>query len=252
MPYPYYSYPQSQQFYGYGPNYAQPFKYPTMFQAPPGPGSAPSPVAKQPAGVAVQPQTNPYSQGLYPQSGYDDYQQHPHHQQHQQHQHTHSLGLGQGGVSGGDYGKQLYGGAGQGGMQGFMGLGGQSASQGGVQASSAGGPRGGGSPETPYKPYAPKDVGVPAGRGTAVQGQGQGQVQPQGQGQAPQGQGFYGAARFGGSGAGGVGAVAGGVGGPQQSSHHPQGGPQGHLAYPQGSNDGGFYPYQRQQPQYWQ
>ncbi|KAF9460449.1 hypothetical protein BDZ94DRAFT_1299874 [Collybia nuda] len=244
MPYPYYSYPQSQQFYGYGPNYAQPFKYPTMFQAPPGPGSAPSPVAKQPTGV--QPQNNPYGSGLYPQGGYEEYQQHPHHQQHQ---HTHSLGLGQGGVGAGDYSKQLYGGAGQGGMQGFMGLGGQGAGQ-GVQGSN-GGPRGGGSPETPYKPYASKDVGVPAGRG-ATQGQGQGQVQPQGQGQTPQGQGFYGAARFGGSGGGGVGAVAGGVGGPQQNAHHPQGGPQGHLAYPQGSNDGSFYPYQRQQPQYWQ
>jgi hypothetical protein len=41
------------------------------------------------------------------------------------------------------------------------------------------------------------------------------------------------------------------VSGPQQSVHHPQGGPQGHLGYPQGANDGGFYPYQRQQG-YWQ
>lgn len=233
-----------------------------MFQPPPGPTSAPSPVAKQPGaggvGVNVQQPSNPYSQGLYgPQSGYDDYQQH-HHSQHQHqpaHQHSHSLALGQGGVGSGEYGKQLYGGAGQGAMQGFMGLGGQGAgSASGVPTSNAGGPRS--SPETPYKPYAPKDsMGVAGNRGAAGQQQSQVQPQPQGQGQSqggqgPQGQGFYGGARFGGAGAG-VG-VGGGVSGPQQSVHHPQGGPQGHLGYPQGANDGGFYPYQRQQPGYWQ
>ncbi|KAF5376032.1 hypothetical protein D9615_007767 [Tricholomella constricta] len=258
VPYPYYTYPQSQQFYSYNPNYAavpQPFKYPAMYQPPPGPGSAPSPVAKQPGagvGVGVQPQGNPYSQGLYPQGGYDDYQQHPHLSQHTQ-QHSHGLSLGQGGVGAGEYGKQLYGGAGQGSMQGFMGLSGQGAGGAGGPTSNAGGPRGAGSPETPYKPYAPKDVGgVAAGRGAGQQ-QGQVQGQPQGQGQGgqgPQGQGFYGGARFGG-GAGGV-SGAGGVGGPQQTTHHPQGGPQGHLGYPQGGNDGSFYQYRGQQQGYWQ
>ncbi|RDB23852.1 hypothetical protein Hypma_009226 [Hypsizygus marmoreus] len=245
VPYPYYSYPQSQQFYGYGPNYAavpQAYKYPTaMYQPPPGPGSAPSPVTKQPGagvGVSVQPQSNPYSQGLYPQGGYDDY---PHHTQ----QHTHTLGLG---AAAGEYGKQLYG-AGAG--QGFMGLGGQGAGGAGP-ASNAGGPRGAGSPDTPYKPYAPKDVGgVAAGRGAGQQ-QGQVQPQPQGQGQGgqgPQGQGgFYGGARFGGGGAGGVGG-GGGVGG-QQSAHLPQGGP--HPGYPQGGNEGNFYQYRGQQQGYWQ
>ncbi|KAF8064124.1 hypothetical protein FPV67DRAFT_1503608 [Lyophyllum atratum] len=257
-PYPYYTYPQSQQFYGYGPNYAavpQPYKYPTMYQPAPGPGSAPSPVAKQPGagvGVSVQPQANPYNQGLYPQGGaYDDYPQHPQHSQHSQ-QHSHGLGLGQGGVGAGEYGKQLYGGAGQG-MQGFMGLGSQGTGGAGGQASNAGGPRGAGSPETSYKPYAPKDVGgVAAGRGAGQQ-QGQVQAQSQGQGQGgqgPQGQGFYGgAARFG-AGAGGAGGAGGGA--PQQSAHHPQGGPQAHLGYPQGGNDGNFYQYRGQQQGYWQ
>ena len=217
-----------------------------MFQPPTGPGSAPSPAAKQTgAGVgAVQPQTNPYSQGLYPQSGYDDYQQH-HHSQHTA-QHSHSLGLGQGGVGATDYGKPLYGGAGQGGMQSFMGLGGQGGGAGGPN-SNAGGPRTATSPETPYKPYASKDVsGVGAGRGGQQPAQVQSQPQGQGQahgGQGPQGQGFYGGARFGGS-AGG----AGGVGGPQQNAHHPQGGQ--HI-YPQGGNDAGFYQYRGQQQAYW-
>lgn len=217
-----------------------------MYQPPSGPASAPSPVSKQPgAGVGAVPQGNPYSQGLYPQGGYDDYQPHPHHSQHSQ---QHSLGLNQAGVGTGDYGKQLYG-SGNLGIQGFMGPGGQGAGTGGPN-SNAGGPRGAGSPETPYK-YAAKDVGsVSAGRGAGQQGQGQGQ--PQGQshgGQVPQGQGFYGGARFGaGAGIGG----AGGVAGPQQSAHHPQNGPQGHPGYPQNGNDGNFYQYRGQQQGYWQ
>ncbi|KAK0216073.1 hypothetical protein IW262DRAFT_1397768 [Armillaria fumosa] len=224
-PVPYYFNPYTQnQYYGTPYNNAygvpQPFvKYPAMYQ-PPGPGSAPSPVTKQPGpggNVSVQPQSNPYGQTLYQQTaGYDDYS-------HQQH----SLG--------GDYGKQLYGG---GAGQGFMGSGAGGASG-----------RGAGSPETAYKPYAPKDVGVGVGsaRGGVQQQQQQAQQQGQGQGQAgqggPQGQGFYGGARFG----AGVGS---GVGGPQQSAHHQQGGPQGHLYPQQGQNDAGFY-YQGQ-GRYWQ
>jgi hypothetical protein len=224
-----------------------------MFQpGPPGPGSAPNSASKQPGGngvgVGVQPQNNPYSQGLYQPSGYEDYQQHhTSHQQQQHHQHSHSIGLGQGVGVGGDYGKQLYGGA-QGGMQGFMGLG-QTGAGAGVPSSGGGGPRGTGSPEATYKPYAPKDVGVGVGRGGVQQGQGQsqGQAQAQGQGQGgqgPQGQGFYGN-RFS-AGVGGVGGV--GVGGPQNALH--QQGPQGHLGYPQGAGEG-FYSYPGRQ-QYWQ
>ncbi|KAG6808774.1 hypothetical protein H0H92_002954 [Tricholoma furcatifolium] len=254
VPYPYGYYPQGQQYFSYSPSYAavpQPFKYPTMYQPPSGPASAASPVGKQGAGVGALPQGNPYSQGLYPQ-GYDDYQSHAHHSQHSQ-PHSHSLGLNQGGVGAGEYGKQLYGGGNQG-MQGFMGLGGQGAGAAGGPASNAGGPRGAGSPETPYKPYAAaKDVGsVTAGRGAGQQGQGQSQPQGQGHGgQVPQGQGFYGGARFGGAGAGGVGG-AGGAGGPQQNAHHPQNGPQGHPGYPQSGNEGNFYQYRGQQQGYWQ
>lgn len=133
-----------------------------------------------------------------------------------------------------DYGKQLYG-AGQGSMQGFMGLGGQSGSGGAGPANAL--PRA--SPETSYKPYA-KDVNV----SRSVQGQ-QGQVpsQPQVQGpngQGSTGQGFYGGNRFG--------------GGVTSSSSGPQpGGQQAHLGYPQGVNEQNFYGYQpRQQQGYWQ
>ncbi|PPQ74524.1 hypothetical protein CVT26_007920 [Gymnopilus dilepis] len=262
-PLPYYythAYPQNQ-YYGspYSSGYVpQPFvKYPTMFQpGPPGPGSAANPAAKQPAGnVGVQPQTNPYNQGLYQQAGYDDYQPHPHHSQHQ-HQHTHSLGLTQGavGVGSGEYGKQLYGAGGQGGMQGFMGLGGQTGSGGAGPASNTG-PRSATSPEAAYKPYASKDVSSSTSRGAPVQqgGQGQGQPQSQSQGPAgqggPQGQSFYGGNRFGsGVGAAGSGSVG---GAPQQAGHHQQGGP--HLGYPQGGTEPNFYGYQpRQQQGYWQ
>ena len=257
---PYYyahHYPQNQYYgtpYNSGYGVPQPFvKYPAMFQpGPPGPGTAPNSASKQPGGngvgVGVQPQNNPYSQGLYQPGGYEDYQQHhTSHQQQQHHQHSHSIGLGQGVGVGGDYGKQLYGGA-QGGMQGFMGLG-QTGAGAGVPSSGGGGPRGTGSPEAAYKPYAPKDVGVGVGRGGVQQGQGQsqGQAQAQGQGQGgqgPQGQGFYGN-RFS-AGVGGVGGV--GVGGPQNALH--QQGPQGHLGYPQGAGEG-FYSYPGRQ-QYWQ
>ncbi|KAF8621481.1 hypothetical protein AX15_007771 [Amanita polypyramis BW_CC] len=253
-PVPYYythPYPQNQYYgspYSSGYGVPQPFvKYPTMFQpGPPGPGSAPSPAGKQPGGNVggVQPQNNPYSQGLYQPGSYEDYQQHHTTHQQQHHQHSHSLGLGQGVGVGGDYSKQLYG-AGQGSMQGFMGLN-QTGAGTGVP-SSAGGPRGGGSPETAYKPYAPKDVGVGVGRGGVQQGQVQGQPQSQGQnqgGQGPQGQGFYGNRFSGGGVGGGV-----GVGGPQNTLH--QQGPQAHLGYPQGAADGGFYSYPARQ-QYWQ
>ncbi|KAF7759751.1 hypothetical protein Agabi119p4_11446 [Agaricus bisporus var. burnettii] len=252
VPYYYNPYPQNQ-YYGtpYSSGYVpQPYvKYPAMFQpGPPGSNSAPSPATKQPganANVAVQPQSNPYSQSLYGQQGaYDDYQQHAHHSQHQ---HPHALGLGQTnvGVGATEYSKQLYGGAGQG----FIGLGGQS---GGAASGVAGaGPRNASSPETAYKYQKDGGIGVAGGRGASVQG-GPGQAQPQGQsagqgGQGgPQGQGYYGANRF----SGGVGAGIGSGVAPQQNAHHQQGGPQGHLAYPQGGNDGNFYPYQRQQ--YWQ
>ena len=205
-----------------------------MFQpGPPGPGSAGNPAAKQPGSVGVQPQA-PYNGSLYQQAGYEDYQGHQHSQH--QHQHTHSLGLGQG-MS--DYSKQLYG-AGQGSMQGFMGLGGQNSSGGTAPASNAG-PRG--SPEVPYKPYA-KDVNVSRN----VQGQqGQGQVPPQSQAQGPNGQGSTGQSFYGGNRFGGGGSSTSVGGGPQQ------GGQQGHLGYPQGVNEANFYGYQpRQQQGYWQ
>ncbi|KAF9074662.1 hypothetical protein BDP27DRAFT_1444079 [Rhodocollybia butyracea] len=223
-------------------------KYPTMYPGPPGSASPAGKPSHTPGmgvvghghgsvlghgGIGVQPQN--YGGGLYAQQqGYDDYSHHTaqHHQQqnHQQHHTSHGLGIGQ------DY-KQLYGG-GQGGLQGYTG----SAGVGGSGAAR-------GSPETSYKPYAGKDVGVGGVSGVArgnvqQQGQGQGQSGGQGQGQggqgAPQGgQGFYGgAARFGGGVGGGNGGVGGG-GAPQQ--------------YPQGQNDAGYYyQQQRQQQQYWQ
>ena len=242
-PVPYY-YPAAAygqgQYYGspYNSGYVpQPFvKYPTMFQ-PPGPGSTANPATKQPGGnavVGVQPQTNPYSQ-LYQQGGYEDYQAHPHHAQHH-HQHSHSLGLSQGGV--GDYSKQLYSGAG-GNIQGFMGLGGQT----GAGPTSNAGPRGGSSPDTHYKPYTSKDVGVAGGRSVPNQGQVPPQSQNQGPaGQGSQGQSFYPGNRFG----SGVSSSGGsGPGGPQQS------GPQGHLAYPQAVNEPSYYGYQPRQQPFW-
>ncbi|KAJ3997254.1 hypothetical protein F5050DRAFT_1446437 [Lentinula boryana] len=220
-------------------------KYPTMY---PGPASAPSPAGKPSpgmgvhghggvighGGLGVQPQS--YGGGLYgQQQGYDDYQHHTQQQHHQQqgHQHhsSHGLGLGQ------DYSKQLY--AGQGGLQGYMsGAGGA----GSAVSGSGAGPRGGASPETAYKPYAPKDVGVGRGNVQQSQAQGQGQSQGQtqgqgGQGGGPQGQGFYGGNRFGSA------SSVGGVGAPQQSAH-------GAPLYPQGQSDAGYYYQQRQQ--YWQ
>lgn len=234
-------------------------KYPAMY-APGPPGSAPSPAGKQGVvghGISHQPQSYGVGGGLYgQQQGYDDYQQQQqqqqshhqqqqqhhsaqsHHQQHQQHQqHAHSShGLGLGGQ---DYSKpSMYGG--QGGLQGY------GASSTGVTGS-GGVPRGGASPETAYKPYAPKDIsGV--GRGNVQQGQGQsqgqGQVaqgQGQGQGQAgqggPQGQGYYGGAgggRFGSTGSVGV--------APNQTQQ----------LYPQGQSDAGYYYQQQRQQQYWQ
>ena len=233
VPY-YYSHPFPQnQYYGapYSSGYVpQPFvKYPVFQQGPPGPGTASNPTAKQPGGnVGAQPQTNPYNQTLY-QQGYDDYQSH-----HTQHQPSHNIALGQGV---GDYSKQLYGGASQSGMQGFMGLGGQTGVGGAVPVSNAT-HRGGASPETPYKSYTSKDVGVTGGRN--VPGQNQGQVPSQALGHGNHGHGFYNGNRFGGA------TNAPVSGGPQQ------GGPQGHLSYPQG-NEPGFYGYQpRQQQGYWQ
>ncbi|KAJ7235820.1 hypothetical protein C8J57DRAFT_1452979 [Mycena rebaudengoi] len=259
VPY-YYGYPQSQ-YYGAPYNNAyvpQPFvKYPTMFAGPPVPGSAgpvPGPAVQgQPGslGVGLKGQVGAGggggyggAQGLYQQQQGGGYEvEYQHQGQGAQGGHGgHALGLGQGGVGGGEYGKQIYGAG-----QGFMGLGGQGGGGGGPQAAR------GGSPETAYKPYAAKDVGVGPARGGGVQqGAGQGQ-QGQGQGQGgPQGQGFYAGNRFSGvGGAGGVGGGGAGGAGPQQSGHHQQGVPQAHLGYSQGQNE--FYPYQgRQQQQYWQ
>lgn len=228
VPYYYTPYPQNQYYgspYSSGYSVPQPFvKYPTVFQGPPGPQSAPSPAAKQ-APSSVQPQS-PYGQGLYGQqhssSPYGD----------MDYQHGHGQGVS--GLPSNDYGKQLYGGSGQG-MQGFMGLGQTS----GPSAGAPLGQRAGGSPEAAYKPYGgnAKDVGAGVGQGGQQQGRG-GVQQPQG--------GFYGAQRF--SGAGGAGPQ-----GQQGQQHQPQGqGPQGHLGYPQGSSDGSFYSYQPRQQGYWQ
>ncbi|KAJ4481099.1 hypothetical protein J3R30DRAFT_3464283 [Lentinula aciculospora] len=217
-------------------------KYPTIYSGLP--GNAPSPAGKPSpgmgvhgsvighGGLGVQPQS--YGGGLYgQQQGYDDYQHHTqqhHQQQGHQHHNSHGLGLGQ------DYSKQLYGG--QGGLQGYM-----SGSSGGAGSagvvSGSGAPRSGSSPETAYKPYAPKDVGV--GRGNIQQSQGQAQSQGQtqaqgGPGGGPQGQGYYGGNRF-----GNASSVGGGASAPQQSA----------PLYPQGQNDAGYY-YQQRQQQYWQ
>ncbi|KAJ8457584.1 hypothetical protein ONZ45_g18257 [Pleurotus djamor] len=255
LPYYYNPYPQNQ-FYGtpynsgYGVhNYV---KYPAaMFAG--GPASGPTPAAKQPGNV--QPQSNPYGQGLYTQ-----HQQHPSasyeeigYQHHSQQPHGLSAGL-----PSNEYGKQqLYGGQG-----GFMGLGQSNGPAGGVRNT------GGGSPETPYKPYAPKDVGggvgggmgvnqgIQGGRAGSVQGQQPSQVgQSQGQGQPQQGQGNFYSNRYAANAGAGVGVGA-GVGGPQgQAAHHlhqPQGqGPQSHLAYPQGGSEANFYSYQARQQGYW-
>ncbi|KAH8079801.1 hypothetical protein BXZ70DRAFT_911017 [Cristinia sonorae] len=212
----YYPFPQNQYYgapYNSGYSVPQPFvKYPTVFQGPPGPQSAPSPAAKQ-GPSAVQPQS-PYGQGLYgqqhPSNAYDEIG----YQQHSQHSHGHS---------------------------GFMGLG-QSA---GPTPNSQLGQRGGtgGSPEASYKPYGTnvgvKDVssGVGVGQGGVGQGpQGRGGVQPQQQGS------FYSAQRFASSAAGAPPAA-------QNQHQQPQGqGPQAHLGYPQGASEvNGFYSYQQGQ-----
>ncbi|KAI0759097.1 hypothetical protein C8Q74DRAFT_1451911 [Fomes fomentarius] len=248
LPYYYPPYPQNQ-YYGspYNSGYTavpQPFvKYPTVFQGPPGPQSAPSPATKQ-APTSVQP-ASPYGQSLYGQqphsNAYDDigYQ---HHTQHSVGQNVNVSS----GLPSGEYGKHqhgsLYGGSAQG-IQGFMGLGQNSAPTSGPplgQRAAAG------SPENTYKPYGGnvgvKDVsaGVGVGQGGVGQGpQGRGGVQQPGQGS------FY-AQRF----------AASQAGGPQgQQGQQAQGqGPQGHLGYPQGGSDGStFYSYQpRQQQGYWQ
>ncbi|KAL4253810.1 RNA polymerase II degradation factor 1 [Abortiporus biennis] len=239
LPY-YYPYPQSQYYgtpYNQGYSVPQPFvKYPTVFQGPPGPQSAPSPAGKQ-GPSSVQPQS-PYGQSLYgqqhPSNAYDDIS-------YSQHSHQQSVGS----LQGNEYSKHqpLYGsGASQAGMQGFMGgvLG-----QSGMTGPSSGAPplgqrAGGGSPEAAFKPYGAnvKDVGG-VGQG-GIGGQG-----PQGRGvQQPQQGSFYANQRFG-SGASGVPA----------SGQNQQGqgqGPQGHLGYPQGGSDGNFYSYQPRQQQYWQ
>ncbi|KII90171.1 hypothetical protein PLICRDRAFT_124097 [Plicaturopsis crispa FD-325 SS-3] len=235
-PVPYYYPYQPNQYYGspYNSGYGvpQPFvKYPTMFQpGPPGPGSAPSPVAKQ-GPAAVQPQSNPYSQSLYgqqhPSSGYEDvgYQQH------------HSQPSVGNNLPSNDYGKhqqQLYGGHG---AQGFMGLG---QGNGPAAGPPIGQRAGGASPEAAYKPYAPsvKDVGAGVG-GVAQAGVAQGRA-----GAQPPQSGYYGANRF----------ASSVTAGPQAQQGQQQGqGPQGHVGYPQGQSDGGFYSYQpRQQQGYWQ
>ena len=235
-PLPYY-YPQYNQYYGtpYNSGYSvphQPFvKYPTVFQGPPGPQSAPSPAAKQ-GPSSVQPQS-PYGQSLYgqqhPSSAYDEISHHG--------QHNHNQGVSS--LPSNDYSKhQLYGNSGQG-IQGFMGLSQSSGPSSGPPL----GQRAGGSPEAAYKPYANnvvKDVGSGVGVGQSGVGQ-----TPQGRTgvQQPQQGAFYNQ-RFGGS--------ANSV--PPSGQGQPQGQvPQGHLSYGQGS-DGNFYSFQprQQQQQYWQ
>ena len=173
------------------------------------------------------PSQSPYGQGLYGQqhssSPYGDVD----------YQHTHGQSVGN--LPSNDYGKQLYGGSGQG-IQSYIGLGQTSGPASGPPL----GQRVSGSPEAAYKPYANvKDVGS---GGVGQTGQG-----PQGRGgvQQPQGS-FYNAQRF--SGAGGSGPQA------SNQQHQPQNqGPQGHIGYPHGSSDAGFYSYQaRQQQGYWQ
>ncbi|KAK7027596.1 CUE domain-containing protein [Favolaschia claudopus] len=259
LPYHYYPYPGNQYYgapYNSGYSVAPPFvKYPAMFTAgPPGPGSSPGPgqqgsLVGVKGGVQGQGQVGGQGQGGVQGGGYGAAQgcisragmrsMRSRGRDMWGHQHQ-SLGLGQGG--GAEYGK-LYGGGGQG----FMGLGAQGGAGGVGGQQAGGGGQGGRSPESAYKPYGGKDVGVqPRGGGQQQPGQGQG---GQGQGQQPQGQGFYGGNRFGGSG-GSVGG-AGGVGGPQQGvgAHHQQG-PQGHLGYSPAQNE--FYPYRGAQQQYWQ
>ena len=147
----------------------------------------------------------------------------------------HNQGVGS--LPSNDYGKQLYGGSGQG-IQGFMGLGQSNPSS----APLGVGQRAGGSPETAYKPYGGnvKDVGAGVGVGGGVS---QGQGPQRGSVQQPQGS-FYNAQRFSGAGAGPQ-------GGAQTQHQQPQGqAPQGHLGYPQGNSD--YYSYQQRQGQYWQ
>jgi len=254
-PVPYYYNPYSQnQFYGSPYNSAygvpQPFvKYPAMFQpGPPGPGSAPSPAAKQ--APNVQPQSNPYNQGLYaqhPSASYDEIGYQHHAQQHQQHSLTQGVATNLPSTEYAKQHQQLYGGHNAQGMQGFMGLGQNTGPSSGPPI----GQRTGGSPETPYKPYAPsvgvKDVGTGVGVGQPGVGQGpQGRAGVQQQPQHTQGA-FYGANRF-------ASSAAGGPQGQQQAQQHQNQGqaPQGHIGYPQGGSDGNFYSYQPRQQGYWQ
>ena len=216
-----------------------------MFQpGPPGPGSAPSPAAKQ--APNVQPQSNPYGQGLYtqhPSASYDELGYQHHAQQQQQHNLTHGQGVTANIPS--EYAKQpLYGGHNAQGIQGFIGLG-QNA---GPSSGPPIGQRTGGSPETAYKPYAPvgvKDVGTGVGVGQPGVGQvpqGRAGVQPQPQHNPGA---FYGTNRF-------ASNTAAGPQGQQGQQHQNQGqAPQGHIGYPQGGNDGNFY-YQARQQGYWQ
>ncbi|KAI0668821.1 hypothetical protein C8Q78DRAFT_1193665 [Trametes maxima] len=245
LPAYYYPYPQNQYYgspYNSGYSVPQPFvKYPTVFQGPPGPQSAPSPATKQPPS-SVQPQS-PYGQSLYgqqhPSNTYDDLG----YQHHTQHSVGQNVNVGSG-LPSTEYGKHqsLYGSTAQG-MQGFMGLGQSTGPSGGPPLGQR---AGGGSPEAAYKPYGGnvgvKDVGAGVGVGQGGVGQG-----PQGRGGVQQpGQGSFYAQRF----------AASQAGGPQgQQGQQPQGqGPQGHLGYPQGGSDGStFYSYQpRQQQGYWQ
>ncbi|KAI0744688.1 hypothetical protein C8Q76DRAFT_700731 [Earliella scabrosa] len=247
LPYYYPPYPQNQYYgspYNSGYTVPQPFvKYPTVFQGPPGPQSAPSPATKQ-GPSSVQPQS-PYGQSLYGQQPHSNAYDEIGYQHHTQHSVGQNVNVGSG-LPSGEYGKHqhgsLYGGSGQG-MQGFMGLGQSSAPTSGPplgQRAAAG------SPENAYKPYGGnvgvKDVGAGVGVGQGGVGQG-----PQGRGGVQQpSQGSFYAQRF----------AASQAGGPQgQQGQQPQGqGPQAHLGYPQGGSDGStFYSYQpRQQQGYWQ
>ena len=211
-------------------------------------------------------------------SGYDDSAYHG--------QHGQSVGVGAGmGVAGlptSDYGKQLYGGHGQG-IPGFMGSG-QSAGVGGnAQLGQRGGVQSTTSPENAYKGYGPgvgvgsKDVGQGVGGG--VGGGVSGVSSQSGLGQTPQGRGvgvagvqqphhqqhhqqhqqhqhpaqgsFYGANRFGANPAAGSGGQPGqgvGVGvGQHGQLQHGQAG----QGYQQGA-DNSFYYARGQSTQYWQ
>lgn len=242
VPYYYNPYHQPGQFYGppynsgYGlsqyTNRYQP-QQPPLFQ-PPNPTSASPANTKGPANV--QPQSNPYAQGLYSQqhasSGYDD--TYSHHSQ-LGHQHSGSVTA----LPSTEYGKQLYGQ----GIQSFMSMG-QNAAPNAAPLTQRGASSGS-SPET-YKSYGPgvggKDV-TGAGVGGSVAGA-QGALGQNARGgmQQQHSQGFYGANRF---------SSNPNTSAPpnQQAQQQPN---QTHQAYPQGGAESNFYYQRGPSQQYWQ